>query len=682
MKLPDLMKVATPDTHSNLKEIWVKNECVTVLAEISDDKTLDIGATIEQLSKLGPDDLAFIQQGHLSRLIIHDTSQATDGNQLFQILQTNPGITQLTVGRREAVDSQQLVRLQDLVKMAANTRSAFEFSIYYGSATVSGSISSSKIVDMDITDGLGMLGPDDVSLMEQGHLTRIVISDTPLRLDGRLSRIVALNPALVSLKIDISGGSALDVWGSVKVIKNASQYSNIESLKIDAGAFITFTSGVSQGLFKDVELEVEKFEDLDPEALQLVRYDRITRLAINNTSEQEDRQLTNILNQFPSLCHLQIGCDAKRTLAIAKLILSTREKILKQRGSCTLRTFESRVLYLKHFEEQSRDEFWAQIQSEITFSEGTKAFDMRSWIRLPVHTSMLGSDSEPIWDFILQYGWSIVYFDGYDMDDLLGTLHTAINKAKTSKLETLRLYPNNSSSAINNILTDITKYSPNFKDLGFTTGKYDPKKIMSVLGPYGAFFTILGLCSWPDCVSSFPTRNSFPKLEFFDFTSDLGSVLPSRAVSWIIAMVSAPRGRFPRTISKPLSLDVTDAEGAQSKESWTSLKSIVLSNLKLEPEEWRGVIEAIDLSALQRLDLQGSNFSRMQFDQLKDRLVGEDLIELPLKTIDIEDVVLHGGSDLRSMTALNESMTALKKVLSKRAPSATVEGSFRFLGSD
>jgi hypothetical protein len=427
-------------------------------------------------------------------------------------------------------------------------------------------------------------------------------------------------------------------------------------------------------LFKDVELKVKRFQNLHP-AAQFIRYDRITRLAIKVTQEQEERQLTNILNQCPALNHLQIGCEGKRTLAITKLVVSTREKILKQRGSCSLRTFESRFMYLEHFETLCRDESWTQIQSQITFSEGTKAFDMRSWIRLPDKGYMLASESDPIRDFILQYGGSIVYFDGYLMDDLLGTLHTAINKAKTSKLETLRLYSNNSSSAINNILNAITKYSPNFKDLGFYTGNYDHKKTMSVLGPYGRFLTRLELYDWPECTSSFPTRSSFQELESFLFTPDPGSVLPSRAVSWIIAMVSAPRGRFPRTNLIPLSLDVIDAEGAQPKETWTSLKSIALSNLKLEPEEWRGVIEAIDLSALQHLSLKGSNFSRMQFEQLKDRLIGDDLFDLPLKTIDIEDVVLHGRSDLRSMTAL-------KEVLNERAPLATVDGSFRFLGLD
>ncbi|KAK3821171.1 MAG: hypothetical protein J3Q66DRAFT_398236 [Benniella sp.] len=668
MRFPDLLKLAISDTLSNLKSISIEDEGVSVQAEIPDDGVLDLELTIEQLSKLCPDELAFIQDGFLSSLTIRDTPQATDGNQLFQILQTNPGIADLTIGDEGPVDSQQLVRLQDLLKMAANTRSVLEFDIKYGSVYVAGSIVSSEIVAMTmIVDRLNVLGPDDASLMEKGHLTRVFIGNMLLRTDvGRLSRIVSLNPALRNLGISIPGGSELDVWGSAKVIKNASQC-DIESLKIN-GDSVTLISGVSQGLFKDVELKVKRFEDLDPEALQF-----ITRLAIKVTLEQEERRLTNILNQCPALIHLQIGCEGKRTLAITKLVVSTREKILKQRGSCSLRSFESRFMYLGDFEELSRDDSWTQIQSQITFSEGTKAFDMRSWIRLPERS--MQSDNEPIRDFILQYGWSIVYFDGYLMDDLLGTLHTAINKAKTSKLESLRLYAKNFSSAINNILNDITKYSPNFKDLAYSTGNYDYKKTMSVLGPYGRFLTMLELYAWPECTSSFPTRSSFEKLESLIFTLDPGSVLSSRAVSWIIAMVSAPRGRFPPTNLKPLSLDAIDTEGAQSKESWTSLKSITLSNLKLEPEEWRGVIEAIDFSALQHLNLKGSNFTRMQFEQLKDRLIREDLIDLPLKTIDIEDVVLHGRSDLRSMTAL-------KEVLSERAPLATVEGSFRFLGLD
>jgi hypothetical protein len=80
---------------------------------------------------------------------------------------------------------------------------------------------------------------------------------------------------------------------------------------------------------------------------------------------------------------------------------------------------------------------------------------------------------------------------------------------------------------------------------------------------------------------------------------------------------------------------------------WTSLKWIQLDGVELQAEEWKSVMEAIDLSELQTLSFGGSNLSLEGLQVLIDRI--PKYAKVPLKTLNIKRTPASAKSDSRSL---------------------------------
>ncbi|KAK3821172.1 MAG: hypothetical protein J3Q66DRAFT_332747 [Benniella sp.] len=690
MQLQDLVTLVTSDTLYGLDLLSVSCGNVYVNARTSHGTIQDMGMTIEQLSRLGPDDLAFIQQGHLTRLTIRDVPSKISESQLAQILLYNPRLSHLHIGRKEepslAIASQHHMRPQDLVKMAtSNTLSNLEsLLIEYGSVSITGSVSHNKIQEMTMTIGcLDNLGSDDYSFIEQGHLSRLVISETSQEIDKRptlLHHLLHYNPALTHLQIECKNECPVaseekdesDVRNTVELVTSKGQL-KLESLKIDSKE-ISFAAGVLYGKLKDVELTVARIDNLGSKAIGLVQHEHLTRLAIGHTPHED--QLINVLHYCPSLTHLQIGCNGERSLAMVNLVVSRREMILKDQGSFSLRVFDLLGENLAPFDVHAdRGEHGTHIQSHLSFSEGTKSFDMRTWIRL--RRNLWRKDANPAYDFVRQYGWSIVFFRGFFMDgNIFDTILNNIPDSK-SQLETLWIHHNDCSNPFNDYLTDIIRRSPNFRDLGLCADMREPKKVKSLLDRHRTVLSKLQLDfdnteRWSWILSEFPTRSSFPTLEFLEIIPNSRMVVPSSLISWVIAMVSAPpRMLASLSSSQRLSSDViygktprSDSDSGATR-PWRPLKVISLINLTFQPEGWRAVIEAIDFSALERMDFRKSNFLQKQFELLIDHFFESNLSNLPLKAIDYWDGM--PGERIDPQVLKNS-----EKMLRKRAPMVKV----------
>jgi len=112
-----------------------------------------------------------------------------------------------------------------------------------------------------------------------------------------------------------------------------------------------------------------------------------------------------------------------------------------------------------------------------------------------------------------------------------------------------------------------------------------------------------------------PTRVSLPVMESFELQPKFD--FAHEFVHWIVAMVSSP------------------PENSAPRERWTSLRKIALCQVNLESRDWKAVIEAIDLSALERLDFQDSNITQEQIELLVNRISDHPSHSLPLATLDV-----------------------------------------------
>ncbi|KAF9348110.1 hypothetical protein BGX34_002667, partial [Mortierella sp. NVP85] len=674
MGLQDLMTLTTSEASNGLESFSVGCRGVALTGGFSEGKMQDASAKIERLCDMNYDDLRALHHGHLVQLVINSIPLSRDEERLADILRQNPMLTRLQIQHQShsAMDTTPELSLQTLSKLVTlKTLSELRLvSINNDEFVWTANISQSTIQDIVITiKRLDILTQDDLKFIQQGFFTHLVLECVPQKADAdRLSGILRHCPDLSRLEIKLkeeADFAQLDtIFQNVMDIVNMGTLMELKSFVIDYKN-VPLTANIAQGRIQDIALTVERLSDIDSDTIKTIHQGRLTRLAIKYTPlEEDDIRLTEILHDCPSLCRLQIGCRGIRSLAIINLVIATREKILTQGDSHSLSTFELMDEGLEPFDVLAlRSKFYTPIQSHLSFSKGSKSFEMRTWVRLQMRISI----TDPIFAFIRQFGWSIVHIDGFiDRTNLFEGLLNNILKPGTSQLESLTIHSRDSDDNRSKQLDSIIQQSPNFKHFGLYVTTRDEKRLQDaalLLNRYGAILskmvvfgnradTLSGLAS------SFPTRKSFPVLGSFEMWPDSGTSIPPDVVSWIVAMVSAP----PQTLvssstSQPLLLKDINAtqnapSGSESALSWTPLKKVLFRFLSLQREEWNRVIEAMDVSALEHLDFWTSNIAQEQFERLVDRIAGTGLSCLPLKTILIEDSGFYKTIDSETLNGL------------------------------
>jgi hypothetical protein len=105
-----------------------------------------------------------------------------------------------------------------------------------------------------------------------------------------------------------------------------------------------------------------------------------------------------------------------------------------------------------------------------------------------------------------------------------------------------------------------------------------------------------------------------PELESFGLFSNDKTQLPPGCVSWIASMVSSKPQEQPTPLIA-LSTQVTNVPSSgPSVCEWNPLGSVHLSDIPLQSEDWKVILQAMDFSALKEVRLQGDGFS---MDHLK-----------------------------------------------------------------
>ncbi|KAF9350902.1 hypothetical protein BGX34_000917 [Mortierella sp. NVP85] len=136
-------------------------------------------------------------------------------------------------------------------------------------------------------------------------------------------------------------------------------------------------------------------------------------------------------------------------------------------------------------------------------------------------------------------------------------------------------------------------------------------------------------------------------------------------VQWLAEMVSAQPSRS-SSISSSSEADGPLIERPDDSSNGASLlRRLYLNGIKLKQDEWAKILAAIDFSALEELDLKGTNFSSGDVDSLVKGIEGVDSMA-PLKLVDL------------SGTSLSQQKTATGmarfEVLREKAPSIMITG--------
>jgi len=708
MRFFDLVTLVTRTIAATLESFLIDYQRISLTTIFGFDKGMYMN--IERLDRLRPDDFAFNQQFHITRLTICQIPRIEEKDRLIDALCLSRTLCRLEIEYRKDQEPATLenpeMKLLDLVTVVtSNTNSLALLSIQYQRLKLTAKMLRSNIQDAVMTTiRLKDLHSDDLKLM--GHFpARLEIKDIPLHTDkGRLALIFQLNIPHLHLQIGCGEKSPLVYRGALRpfegteddmkfqdVVGMATSICKIKSLRIDYRE-LSIKIGVSQGVTQKVDMAITTLGVLSLQDVEFIKQRHLTRLTTwYDQGLGDEIWWIEFIRSSQSLTHLQVGCKGEFALSLVDLVVSNRNDTLQRRGSCSLRTFELMDNPLVPFDVLANRDATLHIKSHITFPDDSITFDMRTWIRFEKMSSL--RHDHPVVDFIFRFGWSIVLLDGYILGaEIFASLLNTILNTGSHQLESLIVYSSGQTSR-GDLLDEVIKRSPNFKKLGvYLRLSVDVELVLALLSRYGTIISKIQLSEgtpeqWSRISSSFTSRHHFPILESLEVLPtpdalvrhwellDLSCfVFPSDCTSWIMTMVSAPPPRGSTASIAQLSPrrgnSVTDDPnivhlGTTLAESWIPLRKIVLRQVELRPEEWRTVVEALDFSVLEYLDLQESNFSMEQFKVLMECLPENSDSNIPLQTLDVVGTHLAQETDIQ---ILEEMMAPLLK----KAPSIAI----------
>ncbi|KAF9945415.1 hypothetical protein BGZ65_010772, partial [Modicella reniformis] len=471
----------TADSLIKLESLSLDCSRFSLKSTISQSKFQDVDLTIERVEDLNSDYLKFIQEDCLSRLAIKEAPLKTDEDQLADVFRHSSRLSHLEIGCKEECRSANNNDLEMeflvLVKMATvDTLCKLEsLKINCGGCSIDARFSQGKTQDVDLTIGrLDELNSDYLKFLQKECLSRLVIKDVPLKTDEHhLADVLRHSVGLTHLEIGckeecrsaVNKDLEMDFLVLVKMT-TVDILCKFESLKINYGE-LCFIARFSQGKSQDAELTIARLDEINSDYLEFIQKYHLSRLAIRYTPlETDEDQLTDILHSSPRLSQLQIGCKSERFLSITNLMITTREKIVQDRGSSSLDSIELMGENLVPFDIYGECDYNnTYIQSHLSFTEDSNSLGMRTWLR--PRQGMNLADNDTVNNFIRQYDWSIVLFHEDETSKFAAILDD-VHTTRDSQLESLRFSTQNLEADGFDRLDGIIKRSPNFKDLGLT----------------------------------------------------------------------------------------------------------------------------------------------------------------------------------------------------------------------
>ncbi|KAF9963267.1 hypothetical protein BGZ65_004838 [Modicella reniformis] len=217
---------------------------------------------------------------------------------------------------------------------------------------------------------------------------------------GNQSTGNVLFPATLELKLDDHHSLKK---GATNIIINLN---NLKSLILDFGR-LSVTISISHGEVKDMRAKVPQLKILTVDDAEFIKQCPGQLEVLQTPGQVDEERLVNILQHSPGLKELYIKCLGKRSIGIIDLVISTREKTIRNGGSSALRTLNllaDQETCDKYERLTCRD----KIKAKASFSEGSAAFDIEAdlifeWYDVVENNNVLS-------DFIRRYGWSITSF--------------------------------------------------------------------------------------------------------------------------------------------------------------------------------------------------------------------------------------------------------------------------------
>ncbi|KAF9997514.1 hypothetical protein BGZ65_006909 [Modicella reniformis] len=250
------------------------------------------------------------------------------------------------------------------------------------------------------------------------------------------------------------------------------------------------------------------------------------------------------------------------------------------------------------------------------------------------------AEVDPKFHFLRRYGWSIEDLKiSSNFNDQFAALLWESIQEQVSRIKVLSVNPRSLTTSGLNILDQIIRILPRSTSVQLHFHNLEEehqlentlhllrlcKERVNHLDLFGDSIDI-----WlPRLAQEFPNRISFPVLRSFGVGRyDDESEVPEADVPWIVAMISTlPDQSLPCT-----RLEIVRLDGP------------------LQPDDWRTVIEALDLSALKELFVMFSNFSFVELELLVNRIVDGEVPQVLLTKLRVSRELFH-SNDTKTLHA-------------------------------
>ncbi|KAF9944955.1 hypothetical protein BGZ65_011388, partial [Modicella reniformis] len=268
------------------------------------------------------------------------------------------------------------------------------------------------------------------------------------------------------------------------------------------------------------------------------------------------------------------------------------------------------------------------IEATVSFSEGSATFEIETDIQLQFE--QLVANDDPVCEFVRRYGWSIKnLYLSWTLSDHLATILDESTQERGSRIVDLYVYSSvytiSSLTSGFDAMVRTIKRSQQLASLTYTIrdlGQGSMLKYTEFLIALGGWLTKLSLSgesieSWlPHLSQAIPGKSVFPVLQELIMHGYDISDIPRGCAQWIATMVAAPPQSLHNSPIPPPSRDGKLPAGTCQR----GLRRIHLNHLSLQQEDWKVVINAIDLSTIELLSFSFTNFSQKELTLLVGRI--------------------------------------------------------------
>ncbi|KAG0264270.1 hypothetical protein BG011_007160 [Mortierella polycephala] len=278
------------------------------------------------------------------------------------------------------------------------------------------------------------------------------------------------------------------------------------------------------------------------------------------------------------------------------------------------------------------------VTMELEFENKIDVSDATVSVHMPVESPDPNFEKSALEVLFRRYGWSIEtlvtsqYFTDDHADALLKAIESRGSSLTKLALNTAFLTARGSHNMAKVLdqSTDLVNLSFDFKDLHTEARLVQALVLLKKYGARMNGVTLSGFLlsgSWMKAIADrFPSRHLWPKLTTFG-VEGLGKC-SSDIAEWIESMVSsATHPSRPDPMANP--------NPSQLAKSWTPLKEISLCFIEaIESMEWQGIIETLDFTSLETLNIESANFGVDHLQILVD-CIPDDGTAVPLRTLTV-----------------------------------------------